>query len=132
MELASLGQRAKGAVIDGAVAVVPYLLITRADDEVVLKLAGIAFFLAMAGVQFYFLARDGQSLGKKAAGTRIVRVDTEQNGGFVTNVLLRAVVGSLGNAVGIYWFVDNGMVFRKDRRTLHDLIARTKVVRAAQ
>ena len=38
------------------------------------------------------LSRDGQTLGKKALGIRIVKRDTGHNGGFVTNVLLRAVL----------------------------------------
>ena len=43
----------------------------------------------------YFIDRKNAEMdqeGKKVLGIRIVRIDTGQNGGFVTNVLLRTVL----------------------------------------
>lgn len=130
MELATLGQRFIGALVDGLISLVPYILIRESGPEDAMRLGALLALVLIFGVQAYFLARDGQTLGKKAAGTRIVRVDDESNGGFFTNVLMRAIVSSLPNIVPLYWFVDTLFVFRADRRCIHDLIAKTKVVKA--
>lgn len=130
MELATLGQRLTGALVDGLISLVPYILIRESGPEDMARLGALLALVIIFGVQAYFLARDGQTLGKKAAGTRIVRVDDEANGGFFTNVLMRAIVSSLPNIVPLYWFVDTLFVFRADRRCVHDWIAKTKVVKA--
>ncbi len=76
------------------------------------------------------LAKDGQTLGKKALGIRIVKKDTGQNGGFVTNVLLRLVLNGLLGFIPLYGLVDALFIFREDRRCIHDFIAGTQVVEA--
>jgi uncharacterized RDD family membrane protein YckC len=130
MELATRGQRLLGAFVDGLVTLIPYVLLKAFPDSSAILAPTLAVLAAIFSIQIWLLCRDGQTLGKKAAGTRIVRVDTEENGGFTTNVLMRAIVSSLPNIVPLYWFVDQLFVFREDRRCLHDLIAGTKVVRA--
>ncbi len=93
-------------------------------------LLGGAVLLAVFIVQAVFLTRDGQTLGKKALGIRIVLQDTGKNGGFVTNVLLRTLLNGLLNAVPLYALLDALFIFRDDRRCIHDLIASTVVVKA--
>lgn len=131
MELASLRQRFVGALVDGLISLAPYMMLRESKENPPVMLAGLGLLIAVFAAQCWFLARDGQTLGKKVAKTRVVRADTGENGGFVTNVLLRAILSSLPNALPFYWIVDTLFVFRKDRRCVHDFIARTKVVTVA-
>ena len=92
-------------------------------------LVGIAC-LALVILQLVFLAKDGQSLGKKVLKIRIVKYDTGKNGGFVTNVLLRTWLNGLISIVPFYGLVDTLFIFREDKRCIHDLLAGTSVVKA--
>ena len=89
----------------------------------------IAFGVFMV-VQVILLTKDGQTVGKKVLGIRIVKRDTGQNGGFVTNVLLRLVVNGALGLIPLYGIVDALFIFRQDCRCIHDFIAGTKVVTA--
>jgi len=95
-------------------------------------LAPIVFLqlLAVAGAQLFFLARDGQTLGKKLLGIRIVRAADGRPAGFVRALVLRSFVNNLFAWFWIYALVDAVFIFRTDRRCVHDLLAGTKVVRA--
>jgi len=86
--------------------------------------------LALALVQLVLLARRGQTLGKMALSLRIVRQDTGENGGFVVNVLLRSAFNSLLALNPLYLLADSLLIYRADRRCLHDLIAGTIVIDA--
>ncbi len=90
--------------------------------------------LAFAGYQVYLLTTQGQTIGKRQMGLRIVLVKDQSNGGFVTNVLLRgvvrAVIGVIPAVGAIFAIADPLFIFRKDRRCLHDLIAGTCVITA--
>ena len=59
---------------------------------------------------------------------RIVKVDTGENGGFVTNVLVRTILNGLIGIIPLYGLIDILFIFRGDKRCIHDLIAGTKVV----
>jgi uncharacterized RDD family membrane protein YckC len=143
-ELASLGARFVGAMVDGflvLLAVVPgyALIIATADSQdETLALLGVALLfgslLLLAVVQLVLLSMHGQTLGKKVAGTRIVNVRDGSNPGFVGAVLLRNVVpgmiGSLPCVGPIFSLADILYIFGEDRRCLHDHIAGTRVVNA--
>lgn len=86
--------------------------------------------LAVLIVQLVLLVKDGQTLGKKAMGIRIVSQKTGQNEGFVPNVLLRAIVNGVLSGIPFYSLVDILLIFRDDRRCLHDMLAGTVVVQA--
>jgi uncharacterized RDD family membrane protein YckC len=101
----------------------------------------IAWLLLLV-VQVWMLSTRGQSIGKKLIGLRIVKVDGSSPG-FVHAWLMREFLMSLaGGIISILPIVgpimlrpalhvtDWCMIFRDDRRCLHDLIAGTKVVRA--
>ena len=80
-------------------------------------------YLGNLGIWIYQVVRlvqTGQTLGRKWLGIRIVRLD----GGKVTfgSHFLRGLVFGLLGFIGV-WFI-----FRRDRRTLHDLAAETKVI----
>ena len=92
----------------------------------------LAFFvlsLAWAVLICVLLTRDGQSVGMKLMGICIVDTRTGKNGGFITNVVMRGLIGGiLLNVIPFYVLVDPLFIFRKDRRCLHDLVAGTWVV----
>ena len=100
-----------------------------------IALMGVAAIYAIGVliVNLKLLAKEGQSLGKKWMKVRIVRRDgTPASLGrlvglryFVHNLI--AAIPILG---ALYALVDALFVFRSDRRTIHDMIADTKVVEA--
>lgn len=101
-----------------------------------------ALQLALLGIQVFLLTSRGQSLGKILLGLRVVRADDGEKPGFMRAWLLRelpsgAIQGLLQllPVVGLFLrfaFVTTNylMIFREDRRCLHDFIAGTRVVRA--
>lgn len=78
----------------------------------------------------------GQTVGKLLIGIHIVRFSDGARAGFLKAVLLRGMLfGILAflPVVGPFLLIsDSLMIFRKDRRCLHDLVADTKVVRRQQ
>jgi uncharacterized RDD family membrane protein YckC len=94
---------------------------------------GGLYALGIAIYQIYLLSTRGQTLGKKWMGIKIVKLDGS-NPGFVGAVLLRAFVNGLIGAIPylgmVYSLVDILMIFREDRRCVHDMIAGTRVVKA--
>ena len=96
----------------------------------ILSIGGI-IMLAYVIWQLWMLATKGQTIGKKLMNLRIVKTDTGRNGGFVPNVLLRAIVGQgLLGVIPLYGLVDALFIFRDDRRCIHDMVAGTTVVRS--
>lgn len=84
--------------------------------------------LALLLVQTILLSTRGQTLGKKLLGIRVVRTNGTE-AGFAHAVLLRAVVmGIINGFAGVTALIDPLLIFREDRRCLHDLVADTKVV----
>jgi len=90
--------------------------------------------LALFIVQTWMIAVRGQSIGKLALGLRIVRTDTDDPPGFARGVVLRGALTYLVYGVpmiGLLVFaIDALLLLRPDRRTLHDIVADTQVVRA--
>lgn len=121
---ASRGSRFLATMVDAAAVLVIYLAALIFKNPI-LFLAGICAF---AVLQIFLLSRDGQSVGKRVMGIRIVRNDSEANGGFVSNVLLRVIVNTVLSLIPFYTLVDILLIFREDRRCIHDMIAGTKVV----
>jgi len=133
-KLASLGARFLGAFVDGIialVAIVPGLVMAIAGAENkneamvmlgvgMLVVLGLGFIVA----QIVLLSSRGQSLGKIAAGTRIINLDGS-NPGFVGTILLR--LPCIGP---IFEIADILSIFGEERWRLADQIAGTKVVEA--
>jgi uncharacterized RDD family membrane protein YckC len=158
--LARLGQRFWGAFVDGGLRLVAhstvYLGLSRrqvisAGGNVLTiylrmgvwgHIAG-AVVLGLALAQWSFITRRGQSLGKMAARSCIVRMNGAP-AGFIHGVVLRnwalAVPGLalpfLGQtmnsapawALAVLGFVDVLFIFGAGRRCLHDLLAGTRVI----
>jgi len=94
---------------------------------------GVLGALVVLAIDLTLLARNGQTIGKKLLGIKVVRVDGSPVSLFrvfflryVCNTLLTLipVFGSL------YSLVDCLMIFSESRRTVHDRIADTIVIKA--
>lgn len=85
----------------------------------------------LAALQTVLLCRRGQTVGKLLCKIRVVRIDGTP-AGFVHAFLLRAVSMGFITAIPLVgWMVssiDPLLIFRGDRRCLHDLIAGTTVI----
>ncbi len=94
--------------------------------------------VALLVVQIWMLTTRGQTVGKRMIGVRIVRAADGTNPGFVSAVVMRAIVpGLIATVLNIipglglvFTIVDVCFIFRADRRCIHDFIAGTKVVKA--
>ena len=124
ISLAGRGSRLGAALIDGVMYVIAYSLIFA------IPIVGLLALGAIIILQIVLLTKDGQTLGKKMLGVRIVEVDTGRNGGFVPNVLLRVIVNGLLGLIPLYGIVEVLFIFRQARRCIHDLIAGTHVIEA--
>ena len=136
LETAGRGRRLASVLLDGVLAL-PLLAIAQewgfantgsVDPVGVTALVG---FCVLANVQTYLLATCGQTIGKRVMQIRIVDARTGRYPGWVRLVVLRGYVNGLFAAAtfGLYGFVDTLFIFRGDRRTLHDRLARTRVDR---
>ena len=101
------------------------------SETFLLALSG--FVLLVGFLQLMLLGTRGQTLGKLAAGTRIVGLDGRPAGcGSV--ILLRTVLNNILTMVPLvgffYWFIDPTFILRPDRRCIHDHIAGTIVIQA--
>ncbi|MDP3544527.1 MAG: RDD family protein [Elusimicrobiota bacterium] len=141
MELARRRDRVWAKVIDNvifaAAGILAALLIPGLKDSSLLMPAmGLlgAVLLGFFAYQIWLLTTQGQTLGKKIMGVRIVKTSDMSNGGFVTNVLLRALASAAVTLVPIFGalfaMADPLFIFREDRRCLHDHIAGTCVIKA--
>jgi uncharacterized RDD family membrane protein YckC len=75
------------------------------------------------------LKANGQSIGKKAVGIKIVRRDGSEVS--VSRVVwLRNVVNMLLGIIPLYGFIDSLFIFGNARRCVHDHLADTIVIKA--
>lgn len=149
--LASRLARLGAVLIDSAVIAIPAILLAiampafadyavRAGGQpstssngtliVALSLFGLAA-IAFAVYQLVLLYRNGQTVGKKVVGIRIVRPDGSR-ASFPRLLFLRYVVPGLIGAIPfvgvVFSVVDVLFIFGESRRCLHDMIADTIVV----
>ena len=146
-ELAGRGARLGAAIIDsiilGIVVVVPMVFILGGFSEYVSTINDSVFkwkfimsvlgFMAFMLINGVFLARDGQSIGKKLVGIKIVRSDGSKAD--LSVIVLRRmlpvyVAQWVPYAGPLAQFADVLCIFRESRKCLHDDIADTKVVNA--
>jgi len=145
-ELAGRGRRFASALIDGIImvvlAVAPIIVffggwanyqVAAAAGSYMLTLGSTVFgFVVYLLVNGYFLARDGQSIGKKLLGTKIVRTDGSKADftRIVTRRLLPVHALNLIPMVGpLLSVVDALFIFRASKKCIHDDIADTVVIR---
>ena len=147
-EFAGRGARLGSVVIDGVIQAAAYWALTftlfrsLSPDVMPTSAGGIvgmfALQLAASAVLFvllhgYLLATQGQTIGKKLVGLRILRSDGERAS--IGRLLgLRYFLGwmlvMIPFAGAIYGLVDCLMIFRDSHKCLHDNIADTIVVKA--
>lgn len=147
LELATPGERFLGAFMDGligfAVAIPLWIAfyffgvfssfaeMGKIGFGFTLLLTLIHFPIYMA-VQWKFLKATGQTIGKKVAKTRIVTMDgrkPEMNDLVFKRYAFVTVISLVPVAGGVLSLVDALLVFKADRRCLHDLVAGTQVVK---
>lgn len=149
--LASWGARAVAAIIDGlvlaAIAAVIFLALGAAGVSVdsgrgwaiigFLAFAVVVVVVASLLYQPLWMARtNGQTIGKQALGLRVVRVDGQPmtfGYAFLREALVKnLLVGLVSSATfGLAYLVDLlWPLWDEERRALHDMVVRTRVVRA--
>jgi uncharacterized RDD family membrane protein YckC len=85
--------------------------------------------IAWGVVSYIFVRANGQSIGKKFLGIKVVRSDGRRAS--VARIFwLRTVVNGLLNIIPIYGIVDVLFIFRSSERCLHDNLADTVVIKA--
>jgi len=142
--LASLGQRWLAAMIDGllaAIVVAPIQYKLGVFAKYAAKVepnfwenAGWAaiYFAAWLVENGYFLATSSQTIGKRMVGIRIENVAGGRTA-FWKLVLVRnlpfSCIGQIPVIGVVLVLADPLLIFRKDRRCLHDHLAGTQVVR---
>lgn len=90
-------------------------------------------FLIWAIITIVLVSRNGQSIGKRAVGIKVVRRDGSK--ATLGRIFwLRNVVNNIPSLIPLlsmfYWLVDTLMILGEERRCLHDRIADTIVVKA--
>ena len=141
--LATRGTRFFAALVDGIIGLllaIPFWLTSgawiyfRGERQLpyTYTLAAVVYgFIGFALIHYYFLNKNGQTVGKKLLKIRIIGMD-DQHPGAMPLLLKRYLPISLVSLVPIagslLTLVDVLFIFRKDRRCVHDLIAGTKVV----
>lgn len=126
-ELAERGERLKAALIDNGILLIVFLPALVSSGA--LRMLCAAAFFGLLIYQCALLMRGGHTIGKRAMRIRIVRVANGANGGFLWNVLVRYLINGVLCRVPMYWLADSLLVFRQDRRCIHDFLAGTTVVR---
>lgn len=142
---ASRGKRLGAALIDGLVTVVwllPLIWAATMVDDVRrglkpsapmagLALLGLALLIGVFVVNCLMLHRSGQTIGKRVLDIAIVRSDGSRMSlprYIFIRVLPVGLLGAIPYVGRLVSLVDPLLIFGKDRRCLHDLIADTIVV----
>jgi uncharacterized RDD family membrane protein YckC len=98
--------------------------------QFLVSLLSLAAFIA---INYHFWEKNGQSIGKLAVGTKIVRTNGDRcpASRIITHRILPIYiiqqVPVIGNIVGL---VDALLIFRASKKCLHDDIADTIVIKA--
>jgi uncharacterized RDD family membrane protein YckC len=94
---------------------------------------GVIGALAVLAIDLILLARNGQTVGKKLLNIKVVRVDGSPVS-LIRVFLLRYVFNTFLTLIpvagSLYSLVDCLMIFSESRRTVHDRIADTIVIKA--
>lgn len=144
--LATPGSRLKAALWDGlyfggvpAILGAVIALFARKSPVVagVLGLVAVVYMLAVLFFTVRSVYRNGQTLGKRKMGIKVVRTDGSRVSMarmfFYRNVALGVIVNLLNlvtaGLASILSLADSLFIFRQSRQCLHDQIADTKVIK---
>ena len=137
--LASRMDRFLGSFIDGLIIIIPAGLIGFGIGSVMGEgilstlVGGLAGFLIHIAVQYKFWAATSQSIGKKVMKTQIVNIEDGRPTDVGRIIKLRvfpiSAMSLIPYAGNIIVLVDALAIFRKDHNTIHDDIAKTRVIK---
>lgn len=145
VEPASRGIRLGGWAIDAVIGILLSLPIMIAagfnflamlDPNLLLGAAGLLTllgFIAWAVVTVVLVKRNGQTIGKKLVGIKVVRSDGSRASLgriFWLRNVVNVLPGFIPLAGSFYFFIDHGFIFGEKRKCVHDMIADTIVVKA--
>jgi len=138
LDLAGAGARLGAAILDGIIVGVPFFglafalgLINFTDPEQ--SKSGFNVLLTILSIilpgiyEGAMLAARGQTIGKMAIRAKVVNADGTPLTGM--QPWTRAFSRTIMSATQILGLIDPLFIFSKERATLHDRIARTRVVR---
>ena len=142
--LASRWARLGASIIDSVimmVVVVPVMYFTGGFDSIMegrepgfvyMFGMGILSLIVFFAINYRLLVANGQTIGKKVLDIKIVDLSGNVPS-FQPQLLIRYGVYSLSGQIPIagtiFSFVNILFIFTKDKRCIHDLIAKTKVVK---
>jgi uncharacterized RDD family membrane protein YckC len=149
--LAGRGARLGAAILDGLILLIvvylPLIVVVKSSGRPlfvnarfnIVGLSELMFLLPLAGLlafawmNYLYVARNGQSIGKKIVGIKLVRTDGSPV--FVARVfwlrnVLNGVIGLIPLVGAVYWLVDLLLIFGDRRQCMHDKIADTIVINA--
>lgn len=89
------------------------------------------YILIMLGIQAFMLAKSGQSIGKKLTKIKIVDAETDEKVSLMRAFTLRSFIFIILNMLfmPIITIIDHIFALSEKRQTLHDKLAKTKVVK---
>ena len=89
------------------------------------------YILIMLGIQAFMLAKSGQSIGKKLTKIKIVDAETGEKVSLMRAFTLRSFIFIILNMLfmPIITIIDHIFALSEKRQTLHDKLAKTKVVK---
>src|SRR5262249_485022 len=137
-----LGASLLDGLIAGAMFYLPFLLgvlvavpvsggdgeISRSVGTAIGFLLGLGGFLAWCWLTYTYVKANGQSIGKKMLGIKVVRRDGSPAS--VGRIFwLRNFVNGLLGLIPLYGFIDLLFIFAESRQCIHDKLADTIVVR---
>jgi uncharacterized RDD family membrane protein YckC len=139
--LASRGSRLAARFVDGLILVGVVMpaamlpgIVSGANQDMAGNLALAFMFVALLAlgiVNLVYLARDGQTLGKKALKVRIVMLDGEKarlGRILIMRIIAPGLLGAVPVVGPIFAIVNILFIFGAEQRCLHDHFAGTKVV----
>jgi uncharacterized RDD family membrane protein YckC len=149
--LAGRGTRLGAAILDGLILIgvmyLPLIVVVKASgnplfvnarfntvglSELVFLLP-VAGLLAIAWLNYLYVARNGQSIAKKIVGIKLVRSDGSPVSVarvFWLRNVLNTAIGMIPLVGAVYWLVDALLIFGQPRQCMHDKIADTIVINA--
>lgn len=136
--LAGRGARLGAVLLDGVfISLILFLPLymmgwwNKLQDPIFGFFAGQVTYVLLNG---FLLFTQGQTIGKKLVGIRIIRSNGDHPNmtrSYGLRYFLPSAISVLSPwAVMIFWLVDSLFIFQKSRRCIHDLIADTVVIKA--
>ena len=94
-------------------------------------IAAAVYLIIMLILQGYFIVKSGQSIGKKITKIKIVDAETDEKVSLMRGFTLRSIVFILPTLyfIPLFTLLDSAFALGKKRQTLHDKLAKTKVVK---